>query len=221
MLHNRALVGIRLCSKVLEKIKGSLSVNNIRCNNLFQPQSNFPTQAQTLTRIDKMSREVINEITLYSSDIVTFLKNRKIKGLDLVNIRKQCLEVFLKGYNPKENNIRWGDGDYLAYILVNINSLEDQLDSLNYKQLLTYIEDFYTQMVLIYLSFKVVEYCASNELTSDLTKELQGYITFPSIRSTVNTSCISMNPSVFKDNKKLSLTEFKNILLMLENVTKL
>ena len=215
------LLHIPLCFKLLAKLNESLLVFNIKGENLFQETTAFPTQIQTLNLIDKLSRDIIELITLYENDIITFIQNRKIKGLTdtLIkrNFKQQCLNQFLSSYKVPEPNKRWDDPAYLAYILTNEASLPKHFNPVELNQLNTYLNDFYTQLLLYYVSFNVVELCAITELQSS-PEQLRSLITFPQINAIVNTTCITMNPLIFKEGKLISSTEFKNILLMLENV---
>jgi hypothetical protein len=217
-----ALQDIRLPLTLNGKIMGMMSYNQINIENLLIKNTSFPSQEQTISLIDKLSREITKEINQYIMDIWCHLQTLNI--VQLRNLDSFIIDNLFPEYEAKSSE--WEDIDYLYYMLHvgaakgKRRSLSQSLDDMQVKQLLGYIADLHLQMYMIYIPYRLIEHKLSDieGIAETIANCLKDYKAVDHVTKSI----IKLNPQMFGDKlgNKISNSQYKNILLMLENVVR-
>ena len=214
------LLKIRLASTLSVKIFNELMKPQVNIENLYNKESSeFPNQEQTFSKIEIITRELIVQMNQSALDIISHIRTLHLPGISEFN--NNILNILFKDFEIKSQD--WKDLHYLHYILTthkhNKKIMTKNFDSVQLKQLYTYIDDLYIQMSMIFIPYQ----CLLNttrglpieeQVKADIDDALEKY----ELKGVVITNLITLDPQIFVTGGMISATQYKNILLSLENV---
>lgn len=213
------LLKIRLANTLSVKIFNELMKPQVNIENLYNKQSEFPNQEQTFSKVEIISRELILQMNQSALDIISHIRTLHIPGISEFN--NNILNILFKDYEIKSQD--WKDLNYLHYILTthkhNKKVMTKNFDSVQLKQLYTYIDDLYIQMSMIFIPYQCLLNATrglpiEEQVKADIDEALQKY----ELKRVVITNLITLDPQIFVTGGMISATQYKNILLSLENV---
>jgi hypothetical protein len=226
------IYNMRLAEALKRKLIKEFTFEKINTENMFKKGLEFPSQKQTLLLINKTSIEIKELMKEYILDIIIHLTSLNI--LSLKSLREKCFTVLYA--NVPINDETWTDITYiyciLSQYLTNIPNISAHFESIQFNQLCTYIEDLFLQLYLIVIPYLCIFNCITERPAYFLDKRELEEISVKNslkdydIRKCLNTSFIQLDHRLFFEDikatkvTKVSKTQFKNILTVLEKLIK-
>jgi hypothetical protein len=216
-----SLLCFRLPITLWNKLFDKLHKSQLNIENLYRKESGFPTQEQTLARIDTIAREIILEINQYNTDISNHILLLPYAGLK--NMRAQIYNKITEEF--KQKNI-YSDVDFIYYIIAGFKEkklLTKNFDEKQLHQLSTYIDDLYSQLSLIFIPYKaILSSVAITYYTAEqralLEDAIESGLSCYHLNNFSYLNIIQIDPYTLVQGAMVSSTQYKNILLSLENL---